>query len=190
MMNYENQLIVLNSKSLIFLDKPSILRNRISINRVIPLTKTITSGSLKLHNQQVFIATEDCIIKVHKNDHQPMIPPRISINTTGNIDGVPSFKNSNFLTDNINYTYFIRSEEGNKTLWSKQSTINLEEKGITTYKVLAKMRDDVFLQDIYSENIEITVGTESLIDRLIKIISAILATLLILWAIRKWIMRE
>lgn len=188
--NYEDQLIVLNSKSLIFLDKASVLRNRIAINRVIPISKTITSGSLSLYKKQLFIATKNCIISVHNNDVTPMILPSISINATGNKEGIPSFKNSNFLTDNINYTYFIRSDKGNKTLWSKQPQIYLEDDGITTYKVLAKMRDDVFIQDIYSDNFQITVGSESLVDRLIKILSAILATLLILWAIRKWIMRE
>jgi len=183
-----NQLIILTSRSVLYLDKKALLRDIIKINKAIPLSPHLADATLNNIDGNIWISTCENLSLINDNLAAGLHPPTLSLMGKANQNNITTtLKSNNFYSENINYTYYINSPKGTKTIWTKDPNINIDQDLNSDVNIIAKMSDDVFAQDIYSNGITINATKSPIIDILIKIIAAILATLLILWAIRKWI---
>ncbi len=184
----DNHLIILTTSSVLYIDKELLLRDRVLMDKVIPISPRLTDATLSMIDGDVWISTRESLTLIDADNAMGQQLPALSlIYTPHHYDISTTLKSNNFYSDKINYTYYINTSEGSKTIWTKDPDLTVERDPNTDINIIAKMNDDVFAQDIYSNDVTISATKSTLLDRMIKIMAAILATLLILWAIRKWI---
>ena len=137
---------------------------------------------------QLWITTNTTCIQVETIDEEAINLPSLSLQSQTNNGSISSsLLTNNFYSDNINYTYYINTPTEQRMIWTKEPDIELNYHSDSDVNLIAKMNDDVFAQDIYSNNVAFSAKDSGSLDRMIKIFAALLATLLILWAIRQWI---
>lgn len=180
----QENIAVLTSKSLVFVDRINLKRNRFSVNKIIPLCDSISSGQITFLDDNIWITCNKGILKINSVANNKNMLPSIELNGSFN-DNTLLFKSNNYLTDQLNYTFHIRNGLETQTIWNKNSELEIEEMS-GDIELTAKMRDDVFLQNVYTENISLQASRSKILNILIAILATILTTLLLLWLYRRW----
>jgi len=180
----DDHVITLTSKSIIYVDRKSLNRNRLSISHMIPLCDSIGSGELNIIDNKIWAITDKGIIHIDKKVNHNITFPSVNAVLIKNNSDQLNLKTNNYLTDRIHYTFYINNDEETKTIWNRSNEISLDDmKG--DIELMVKMNDDVYLQDVYSHSIRLRFGNKSGLNILIWISVTILTTLLLLWLYRR-----
>lgn len=184
-MEYQNEVVLLFPKSLVMIDKQSCLNSTFEITRVIPIFQTIEDGNLiRIDSTEVLINSTNPrkLIKVQLDDSHSFSKPFLNSNKMSfNDSSFISLNSNNYWTNNKNYTLFETSNNTLKTTWTKKPIIPLNNDHGSSY--IVKMKDDIFLEDIYS-NLNKDVSNSKNLNK-IKLTPYLLGfliyTLLVLW---------
>ncbi len=184
----DEDLIVLTSNSVLYLDKKSLLRKRATIDHVIPIAPKLNQGQLTEIDDQLWVTTNNSCLSINGIQDDTIDIPSLHLYHAEDNNSINTYlKTDNFYSDRLNYTYYINTPTDQRMIWTRDPNLTLDYPSDTEVNIIAKMSDNVFVQDIYSNNVTISAKDYAPFDRLLQIIAAILATLLILWAIRMWI---
>ena len=180
----DDHVVTLTSKSIIYVHRLSLNRDRLSISHIIPLCDSISSGKLHIIDNKIWATTDKGIVHIDKKISRDISFPSVDAFVNRSNSDHLELKTNNYLTNKLYYTFYINSDGETKTIWNRSNEVSLSDMN-GDIELIVKMNDDVYLQDIYSECIRVKAGNRSVFDILIWICMTILATLLFLWLYRR-----
>jgi len=179
----DDHVVTLTSKSIIYVHRLSLNRDRLSISHIIPLCDSISSGKLYIIDNKIWATTDKGIMHINKKVSRDITLPSVDAFVNRSNSDHLELKTNNYLTNKLYYTFYINSDGETKTIWNRSNEVSLSDMN-GDIELIVKMNDDVYLQDIYSESITVKAGNRSVLNILIWICMTILTTLLFLWFYR------
>ena len=183
---YDREIIyLLTNKSIISVNINKLFQPAYNIVGSMPLPCQILSGQLHdFGSEELWVKGQNRVLSLNKSDLKIELKPIIKLNkittTNGDVIQVDSSRNfsfnindlplsidyfsNNLWSENQSYVFHIAGGKENISKWQNSSTYQFNPQNEGNFLINAKMRDEIFGEDIFSDTIHIDIQNTSFLS--------------------------
>jgi len=157
---FDSEIAILTERSLLYIDKIEAVERNIKISKIIPLFDLCMNSKILFANdKQLIFSCNDQLLSYDLSSNNKFPLPLLKASSIKD-NKMIKFKTNNHWTDEINYSYLVRSEKNSTSYWSRDNKIEVNRFAPNT-SIDAKMKDNIFGMPIFAKQIHTPQKTHS-----------------------------